>query len=153
MDTLSKDGPKTHDFAGIKKTEPLCKFDYSVFDGCFGEKFIRPSDIDFVVERKGWFLVGEFKAYSGKVSKGQSILLKELGLLPNFTTFVAYGIPPTTINEWYYGDPHHEEQWWDSFVASIHGGSDSSSLRMFMVKWYKQANKKHYRKGGEDETE
>jgi len=144
MGTLSKDGPKTHDFAGIKKTEPLCKFDYSIFDGCFGKGFIRPSDIDFVVERNGWFLVGEFKAYSGKVSMGQSILLKELTLLPNFTTFVAHGIPPTTITEWSWGDPHHDPNPYESIVVSVSGGNDLDSLRMFIDGWYSRANKKKY---------
>lgn len=121
-------GPKKHDFAGIKRTEPMCKFDYSVFAGCFGKKNIRPSDIDFVVERRGKLLIGEFKAYSGGVSQGQAILLKALAAVPQITVFVAYGVPPGEIKKW-------------ESLGPKRAGIGIESLRRFMADWYKYADR------------
>lgn len=121
-------GPKPHNFGAIKACEPASKFDFSIFAGCFGKRFIRPSDIDFVVERRGKFLVGEFKGRAGRVSQGQAILLDRLSELPNATVFLAYGSPPDRIDAW-------------ECLNNGARGADLDSLRAFMAEWYASADR------------
>lgn len=52
---------------------------------------ILPSDLDLVYERKGKFLVAEFKRGEEKLSQGQKILLENLASLPEFNVFVVNG--------------------------------------------------------------
>ena len=42
-----------------------------------------PSNLDMVFERKGKFLVGEWKRTNEEISVGQKILLKQLAILRN----------------------------------------------------------------------
>jgi hypothetical protein len=50
-----------------------------------------PSNIDMVLERKGHFLIGEWKRKNEKISKGQEILLKSFAKQPNTTVLVVSG--------------------------------------------------------------
>jgi hypothetical protein len=58
--------------------------------GCFGPT-ISPTDVDFIVERRGHFLVGEIKRPDQEVPQGQMILLEALSRLPQFTVFILVG--------------------------------------------------------------
>jgi len=44
-----------------------------------------------ILERKGFFLVGEWKREAEEISKGQMILLTKLASLPNFKVLVITG--------------------------------------------------------------
>jgi len=50
-----------------------------------------PSNLDMIFERKGQFLVGEWKRDNEKVSLGQQILLKQMARMPNFTVLIING--------------------------------------------------------------
>ena len=58
-----------------------------MFASAFGGK-IAMSDIDGIVERRGHFLVVEWKVKPGKVLKAQDILLKTLARDPSFKVVV-----------------------------------------------------------------
>lgn len=58
--------------------------------GCFGP-MITPSDVDFIVERRGRFLIGEIKQAREDMTQGQSILLTALSRLPRMTAFALVG--------------------------------------------------------------
>jgi len=50
-----------------------------------------PSNLDMVLERKGYFLVGEWKRENEKLSEGQKILLRNLARMKNFTVLIING--------------------------------------------------------------
>jgi len=50
-----------------------------------------PSNLDMLFERKGYFLVGEWKRPNESISIGQQILLKALSKVPRFTVLVIIG--------------------------------------------------------------
>jgi len=50
--------------------------DFKDLNGLMGK--IVPSNLDMVIERNGYFLVGEWKRENEKISMGQNILLKQL---------------------------------------------------------------------------
>lgn len=58
--------------------------------GAFGGT-ITPSDIDFIVERRGHFLIGEIKPNRESITEGQDILLRRLAQLPRSTVFYLVG--------------------------------------------------------------
>lgn len=52
---------------------------------------LMPSNVDFILERKGRFLYGEFKKPEETISGGQKILLEQLSRKAGFKVFVATG--------------------------------------------------------------
>ena len=63
-----------------------------------------PSNIDMVFERRGHFLIGEWKRKDEEISLGQKILLKALANHDKFTVLVINGYSDDTgteINEFY----------------------------------------------------
>ena len=55
-----------------------------------------PSDIDMIYERKGKFLVAEWKKPNEDVSGGQDILLKALAKIEEFTVIKVCGYSEDT---------------------------------------------------------
>jgi hypothetical protein len=67
-------------------------FDWDlIFNDCFGNTKITPTDIDCIIERKGRFIVCETKLQGVKIPLGQEILLKELHKLGVFTIYAIWG--------------------------------------------------------------
>jgi hypothetical protein len=58
-----------------------------------------PSNIDMVFERRGNFLIGEWKREDEEISLGQKILLKALADQDNFTVLVINGYSDYTDTE------------------------------------------------------
>jgi hypothetical protein len=52
---------------------------------------LMPSNVDFILERRGKFLFGEFKKPEEQISGGQRILLEQLSKVSGFKVFVATG--------------------------------------------------------------
>jgi hypothetical protein len=50
-----------------------------------------PSNIDMVLERNGYFLIGEWKRENELLSQGQLIMLKRLAQAPRFSVFIITG--------------------------------------------------------------
>lgn len=66
--------------------------DYSSLLGVISENpKVLPSDLDLIYERKGHFLIAEFKRGKEKLSQGQKILLQNLAKLPQFKVIVVNG--------------------------------------------------------------
>jgi hypothetical protein len=63
--------------------------DFTELTGLLGK--VVPSNLDMVYERKGSFLVAEWKRDGEKVSKGQEILLKALSRIPSHTVLIING--------------------------------------------------------------
>ena len=52
---------------------------------------ILPSNVDMVMERNGYFFVGEWKRAGEPISRGQEILLMQLARQPKFTVMIIQG--------------------------------------------------------------
>ena len=61
-----------------------------VFDDCFPGK-IGFGDVDGLIERRGNFLFIEWKEPGASLTTGQSITLKRLAAIPNFTVLMVEG--------------------------------------------------------------
>jgi hypothetical protein len=60
--------------------------DFRDFQGLIPENtHFLPSNIDMICERKGHFLIGEWKKPNEKVAKGQELLLRAFAQVPKFT--------------------------------------------------------------------
>jgi hypothetical protein len=66
-------------------------WDWAMFDGCFGETRIKPTDLDGFVERKGKFLVLETKHKDTPIPEGQRITFESLVKTGYFSILVMWG--------------------------------------------------------------
>lgn len=66
-------------------------WDWGILDGCFGETRIKPTDLDGMVERHGWFLVLETKAPGAIIPQGQLGTFEKLRATGKFTILVIWG--------------------------------------------------------------
>jgi len=95
-------------------------------------KFL-PSNLDMVYERKGWFLVCEWKRPNEKVSTGQEILLRRLCATPKFCVLLVTG------------NTDADMQVTDIRLVAKTGelvsvGSSLDDLKNFIRAWYKHVN-------------
>lgn len=58
-----------------------------------------PSNVDMMLERRGKFLIGEWKRPLEKISKGQEILLRKLANKPDFSVIIIEGHSDSTGTE------------------------------------------------------
>lgn len=73
--------------------------DFAELSGAIEEnpRFL-PSNIDMVYERKGWFLIGEWKREGEKLSTGQEILLRRLSQTKQFSVLLITGDTDNGMN-------------------------------------------------------
>jgi hypothetical protein len=89
-----------------------------------------PSNIDMLMERKGQFLLCEWKRPNEEFGGGQKLLLKALAKQPNFTVLIVQG--------------HTDEEmvvdkfWQVEFDLLRHRGDSLLELRLFIKRWYEQ---------------
>jgi hypothetical protein len=110
--------------------------DYSEFKGLIAENpnFV-PSNVDGIAERKGKFLVMEWKRDGEKVSKGQQILLQSLASLHNFMVVIIYGDTDneTRIGKFYIVQPTG---------SCILAGNGINMFKEYYRTWYDWADGK-----------
>ena len=93
-----------------------------------------PSNLDMVYERKGSFLVAEWKRDGEKISKGQEILLKALSRLPSHTVLIINGYTKNqrmTVGSFWRVLP--DEQ-------CVLAGKGLTELKDYIVEWYLSAD-------------
>ena len=107
--------------------------DFFRFKGFFkNNPNATPSNLDMIFERKGKFLVGEWKRQNEKLSKGQEILLKTLAKQENFVVLIIQGNTDgeMVVNKfWRVVDDTCQPQ-----------GESEDDLKDFMNQWYDWAN-------------
>lgn len=92
-----------------------------------------PSNIDMVFERRGKFLIGEWKREDEEISLGQKILLKALANQDKFTVLVINGYSDDTgteVNNFYKVTK-------DKLVIL---GNGIEKLKHFINDWYQSSN-------------
>lgn len=106
--------------------------DFTELTGLLGK--VVPSNLDMVYERKGSFLVAEWKRDGEQVSKGQEILLKSLSRLPSHTVLIINGYTEDremTVSKFWRVLPHHE---------CVLAGNGLTELKDYIVEWYMVAD-------------
>ena len=101
---------------------------------------LLPSNLDMVLERNGYFIVGEWKRPSERISLGQEILLKSLSAMPNFLVLVIEGNTDDGMvvsKVSMYGVK--TENGWRS-VDLIEMGNKLDDLKNIIRMWYTKAN-------------
>lgn len=109
--------------------------DYRDLDGIISSnKDFACSDIDMIYERKGHFLVVEWKKLNEEFGGGQKIMLKALAKTPNFTVLVAYGYSENTKLTVYDFKQVTEMQ------TLKHLGQGKQAFIEYIQNWYKRVD-------------
>jgi hypothetical protein len=102
--------------------------DFKDLNGLMGK--IVPSNIDMVIERKGYFLIGEWKREGEAISTGQNILLKQFAKMKDrFTVLIIQGHTDTgnmVVEEFYHMDT-------DGYLTPI--GAGVEKFKNFLTYW------------------
>ena len=87
-----------------------------------------PSNIDMLAERKGKFLLCEWKRPNEEFGGGQKLLLKALSRQPDFTVLIVQG---NTDNGMVV------DKFWElKFDLLRHRGSSTLEFKLFVKRWY-----------------
>ena len=94
-----------------------------------------PSNLDMVLERRGDFLIGEWKRPNESISRGQEILLENLAKKPGFLVVLIEGNTDAemVVNKVQLFNPH--KGW-------IDWGDSKESLKDLITQWYARAERK-----------
>lgn len=106
--------------------------DFTELTGLLGK--VVPSNLDMVYERKGSFLVAEWKRDGEKIPKGQEILLKALSGVPSFIVLVVNGWTEggdMTVNTFWRVLPHGE---------CVQSGKGLEEFKDYITEWYMMAD-------------
>jgi len=91
-------------------------FDWgTIFQGCWGDTTIQPTDLDMKVERHGQFFVCETKHPGVEIPDGQAEALMQLWKKGDFLIFLIWGKDKNTLTSgkvwlplnWYPNHPAH----------------------------------------------
>ena len=105
--------------------------DFTELMGLLGK--VVPSNLDMVYERKGSFLVGEWKRDGENISKGQEILLKALSELPSHTVLIINGYTEDgkmSVNRFWRVKPE----------GCVLAGAGLTALKDYITEWYLMAD-------------
>lgn len=96
---------------------------------------LLPSNLDMVIERRRYFLVGEWKHAGEPISLGQDILLKQLAKLDRFTVLIIQGHTDE-------GTMVVDEFWnLDKTGTLVSLGKGVESFKRFLVYWVKSVER------------
>lgn len=101
-------------------------WDWACLDGCFGDTPIKPTDIDGVIERNGFFLFLETKEPGVPVKKGQRIFYTALAQKPGVSVFIVWGHP---------GKPEALQIFANNGISRPYT-CDLDKLRLFVARWF-----------------
>ena len=109
--------------------------DFGFLQGCIKDNpKALPSDLDMILERKGRFLIGEWKRTGEKISRGQQILLNKLASNGFFVVIIIEGYSydgNTEVNNIYYVKKGTLEK---SKYSGVNG------LKKLINRWYDWAD-------------
>jgi len=94
-----------------------------------------PSNIDMICERKGHFLIGEWKKPNENMATGQQLLLKAFAQVPKFTVLVIVGNTDKEQTE-------VQDVFQVVLGRCVKIGDGLDFLKDFYVMWYEFANSK-----------
>lgn len=120
----------------IQNPQAFCEglWDWAILDGCFGASKIKPTDIDGLVERNGYFLFIESKNTGAAVPEGQKILHKRLANTGVFTVIILWGDAANNA-------PHSIQIIHSAGETGIKN-TDLEGFRSIVSRWYDSVNNK-----------
>jgi hypothetical protein len=90
---------------------------------------LLPSNVDMILERKGHFVIGEWKRPNEKISMGQQILLKAFANTPKFKVLIIIGDTDDGM--------YVEKIWQLSKDGNFsHIGNNAVDLKSWLRQWY-----------------
>ena len=119
--------------AEIMRSTPT-HIDYGDFVGLLPTSpGFTPSNVDGIAERKGKFLIMEWKRSKEKSSKGQQYLLRSLAAQPNFIVVIIRGDTDNGVNmgNYYLVQPQG---------GCILIGNGFESFKAYYKQWYEWAD-------------
>jgi len=120
--------------AQIMRNQVPTHIDYGDFVGLVSNSpGFTPSNVDGIAERKGKFLVMEWKRSREKSSKGQQYLLRSLAAQPNFIVVIIRGDTDNGVNmgNYYLVQPQG---------GCILIGNGFESFKAYYRQWYEWAD-------------
>lgn len=120
--------PLIEDFMTINNLELFISglWDWGILNGCFGGSRIRPTDIDGLVEKNGYFLLFETKRQGASIPMGQKIMFNNMIATQKFTVIVAWG-ETNTPTKLLMMTRHGEQEYNPATIESFRG---------IVTKWY-----------------
>ena len=94
-----------------------------------------PSNLDMVLERKGDFLIGEWKRPNESISRGQEILLQNLAKKPGFLVVLIEGNTDD-------GMEVSKVQLFNPHRGWVDWGDSVESLKSLITQWYERTERK-----------
>lgn len=93
-----------------------------------------PSNIDMLMERKGKFLLCEWKREGEEFGGGQKLLLKALAAHPDFTVLIVQGNTDNGMEV--------QKFWEVCFDLLRFRGGSTAELKLFIKNWYEEVDDK-----------
>lgn len=93
-----------------------------------------PSNIDMLMERKGKFLLCEWKREGEEFGGGQKLLLKALAAHPDFTVLIVQGNTDNGMEV--------QKFWEVCFNQLRFRGGSTAELKLFIRRWYEEVEDK-----------
>lgn len=93
-----------------------------------------PSNIDMLMERKGKFLLCEWKREGEEFGGGQKLLLKALAAHPDFTVLIVQGNTDNGMEV--------QKFWEVCFDLLRFRGGSTAELKLFIKNWYEEVEDK-----------
>jgi len=119
---------------GALKNPDARHIDFEPFKGLIpSNPKLLPSDIDFVIERKGHFLAAEWKREGETFSVGQRLMLEALSKKSDWTVLLVNGV--STNDEFYVTDFYQLKE-----QKEILSGLSANDLMAFIREWYARIN-------------
>jgi hypothetical protein len=119
---------------GALKNPDARHIDFEPFIGVVPDNpKLLPCDIDFVIERKGHFLVAEWKREGESFSTGQRLMLEALSKKSDFTVLLVNGT--STDKAFHVTDFYQLKE-----QKEIISGLSANDLMAFIREWYARVN-------------
>lgn len=119
---------------GALKNPDARHIDFEPFVGIIPENpKLLPCDIDMVIERRGHFLVAEWKREGETFSTGQRLMLEALSRVNNFTVLLVNGY--STENEFHVIDFYELKN-----KRELISGLSTKDLMAYIREWYARVN-------------
>lgn len=119
---------------GALKNPDARHIDFEPFIGIIPENpKLLPCDIDMVIERRGRFLVAEWKREGEVFSVGQRLMLEALSRVNNFTVLYVNGA--STDKEFYVHDFYELKD-----GEELLSGISTKDLMAYIREWYARVN-------------
>lgn len=118
-----------HIYMSLLRNQDARHIDFEAFVGIIPDNpKLLPSDLDMVIERRGYFLCAEWKRPNEKFSVGQRLMLEALSRKPDWRVLIVHGDTDGGLNV--------TGVWLLQGLETIHLGSTAEHLKETIRYWY-----------------